>query len=88
MVVIRNIARVVTTVRVVLAILVARDITNLGTIHKPIAMGVLLGGILGGDILPVHIVHRANIKLHLMLRVVIPVLLENINLITVGTDIV
>tara|TARA_B110001450_G_scaffold222383_1_gene218930 strand:- start:455 stop:694 length:240 start_codon:yes stop_codon:yes gene_type:complete len=73
---------------VVLAILAIRVNTNLGTIHNPIAMGVLLGGILGGDILPVHIVHRVNIKLHLMLRVVIPVLRENINLITVGTDIV
>jgi len=79
------VAHIVLAIRVTL---VARDITNLGTIHKPIAMGVLLGGILGGDMLPVHIVHRVNIKLHLMLRVVIHVLLENINLITVGTDIV
>lgn len=89
MVVIRNIARVVTTVRVVLAILVAQVNINMGTIHKPIAMGVLLGGILATDILPVHIVHRVNIKLHLMLRVVIPVLRENINhtvdIVIVGT---
>jgi hypothetical protein len=88
-VVIRNIAAVGTTVLAFRVTLVSQVNINQGTIHVPTALGVLLGGILVGHTLPVHIVHRVNIKLHLMLRVVIPVLRENINhtvdIVIVGT---